>query len=116
MATNQISDKMLNLIARRFKTMGEPLRLRLLQRLQEGAATVNELAEAANTSQPNVSKHLAILHDAGLIARQREGNSVLYSISDPLVFKLCDLVCRSETERSRRDLEELTGNTKEVRA
>jgi len=103
-----MSDKMMDLVARRFRTLGEPFRLRLLEQLQQGEKSVGELAEALDGNQPNVSKHLGILHDAGLVSRRREGNSIVYAISDPMVFRLCDLVCRSESERSRREFEALS--------
>lgn len=96
------------LVARRFRTLGEPVRLRLLQQLEIGEATVGELVETLEANQPNVSKHLAILHDAGLISRRREGNSVLYAISDPMVFRLCELVCRSEAKKSKSEFEDLS--------
>ncbi len=102
-----MSAKMMELVARRFRTLGEPFRLRLLQQLEQGEKTVGELAEALDGNQPNVSKHLGILHEAGLVSRRREGNSIVYAISDPMVFRLCDLVCRSESERSRREFEAL---------
>ena len=107
-----MSDKMIELVAKRFRMLGEPFRLRLLQQLQTGEKTVNELVEALDGNQPNVSKHLGLLYDAGLVGRRRDGISVLYCISDPMISKLCDLVCRSETEKSRRDFEELTGSAK----
>lgn len=103
----RMSDKMLELVARRFRTMGEPYRLRLLQVLEDGEKSVGELVETLEGNQPNVSKHLHILFDAGLVTRRRIGTTVLYSIADPMVFRLCELVCRSEAEKSRRDLEEL---------
>lgn len=105
---NGISDKMLELIARRFRTLGEPYRLRILQELQQGERSVSELVAVLDGNQPNVSKHLAILHDAGLVSRRREATSIYYGIADPMVFKLCHLVCRSETQKSRREFEELS--------
>lgn len=92
---------------------GEPFRLRLLQQLQTGEKTVNELVEALDGNQPNVSKHFALLHDAGLVGRRRDGTSVLYCISDPMVFKLCELVCRNEAEKSQREFKELRGSLRE---
>ena len=106
-----MSDKMMDLVARRFRTLGEPFRLRLLEQLQQGEKSVGELAEALDGNQPNVSKHLGILRDAGLVSRRREGNSIVYAISDPMVFRLCDLVCRSESDRSRREFEALSTPT-----
>ena len=103
---------MLALVAKRFRTLGEPFRLRLLQQLEAREKTVNELVEALDGNQPNVSKHLALLHDAGLVSRRRDGTSVLYRISDPVVFKLCELVCSNEAEKSQREFEELHGIAK----
>lgn len=104
-----MSEKMLDLVARRFRTLGEPYRLRILQELEAGEKSVGELVTALNGNQPNVSKHLQILSDAGLISRRREGTSIFYAISDPMVFKLCALVCSSEAEKSRREFKELAG-------
>lgn len=102
---------MLDLIARRFRTLGEPYRLRILQELRQGEQSVGELVAVLDGNQPNVSKHLAILHDAGLVSRRREATSIYYGIADPMVFKLCDLVCRSEAEKSRREFEQLNEQT-----
>ena len=104
-----MSDKMLDLVARRFRMLGEPYRLRLLQELESGEKTVGDLVATVDGNQPNVSKHLQILHDGGLVSRRRSGTSILYGISDPMVFKLCDLVCRSAAKRSQREFEELSG-------
>jgi DNA-binding transcriptional ArsR family regulator len=90
-----LSDNMLDVIARRFRILGEPQRLRILQVLQTGEHTVGDLVGKLQGNQPNVSKHLQTLFDSGLVGRRREGNSMFYSIADPVVFKLCDLVCRS---------------------
>ncbi len=104
-----MSDKMLDLVARRFRTLGEPYRLRILQELEAGEKSVGELVAVLDGNQPNVSKHLQILSDAGLIGRRREGTSIFYAISDLMVFKLCALVCNSEAAKSRRGFEELAG-------
>ncbi len=103
---------MLDLVARRFRTLGEPYRLRILQELEAGEKSVGELVAAMDGNQPNVSKHLQVLFDGGLISRRRAGTSIFYAIGDPMVFKLCALVCSSETERSRRDFEALSGQGK----
>jgi DNA-binding transcriptional ArsR family regulator len=104
-----MTGKMLDLIARRFRTLGEPLRLRILQELEEGEVSVGDLVGTLDGNQPNISKHLQILFDAGLVSRRRDGTSILYAIADPMIFKLCALVCRSESEKSRRDFKELGG-------
>ncbi|MGK2858970.1 MAG: ArsR/SmtB family transcription factor [Thermoanaerobaculia bacterium] len=95
----QMTTESLGLVAGRFKVLAEPLRLRLLQSLERGELSVGKLAESLGTTQPNVSKHLRILQDAGLVARRQEGNTVWYSISDPSVYQLCDLVCNSLRDR-----------------
>ncbi len=110
-----MSDKMLDVVARRFRTLGEPYRLRILQELQAGEKSVGELVAALDGNQPNVSKHLQILSDAGLIGRRREGTSIFYTISDPMVFKLCALVCSSEAEKSRREFEGLVGQQEQAK-
>ena len=100
---------MVELVARRFRMLGEPQRLRILQALEEGEKTVGEIVDALSGNQPNISKHLQALNDAGLVSRRREGNSICYGISDPAVFKLCELVCRSATEEARGRLKSLAG-------
>jgi len=88
-------DKIIDLVARRFQVLGEPCRLRILRALQAGPMTVNQVVDHLDGNQPNISKHLQILFDAGLVGRRRSGNSIFYSIADPVVFKLCELVCQS---------------------
>lgn len=87
--------KMIDLVARRFQVLGEPCRLRILHALQAHPMTVSQIVEHLRENQPNISKHLQILFDAGLVGRERSGNSIFYSIADPVVFRLCELVCRS---------------------
>jgi DNA-binding transcriptional ArsR family regulator len=88
-----IPDPLVELIARRFRTLGEPTRIKLLDRLREGPATVGELIEATAGSQQNVSKHLRVLLEAGFVSRTQEGNFARYEIADELVFRLCEEVC-----------------------
>lgn len=80
-------------VAELFAVLSESSRLHILQRLQGGAKSVTELCEETQMKQANVSKQLGILHKAGLLARQREGNLVRYQIRMQLAIKLCDLVC-----------------------
>jgi DNA-binding transcriptional ArsR family regulator len=86
---------LVELIARRFRVLGEPMRIRLLDRLRDGEATVGELSDALEASQQNISKHLAVLSDAGVLGRRKEGNHVYYRIVDEGVFALCEDVCGS---------------------
>lgn len=99
MARKNLSNEALELIAARFKVLAEPLRLRILHALQEDEKSVNELSELVEASQPNVSKHLKILQEAGILRRRQNGNAVYYSIADESIFSLCELVCNSLEER-----------------
>ena len=99
-----MSDRMVELVARRFRLLGEPVRLRLLQALEKGELTVNEIVVRSGASQSNVSKHLAALYDGGLVGRRREGISVVYFVADPMIFKLCALVCAGATESVRSEM------------
>lgn len=94
-----LSPQALLLVAARFRVLGEPLRLAILQRLSAGECSVNELAAGLGTTQPNVSKHLKLLQQADLVARRQEKNTVFYSLADETVFQLCDLVCDRLKER-----------------
>jgi len=88
-----LPEPLVELIAQRFRVIGEPMRIKLLDRLRDGSATVGELVEALGASQQNVSKHLGVLHQAGIVGRTKEGTSVRYEIADATVFALCELVC-----------------------
>lgn len=99
-----IPDALVDLIAQRFRVLGEPSRIRLLDRLRAGEASVQALTDAVGASQQNVSKHLSVLHGAGILARRKDGNRVLYSIADPGVFELCEHVCGGV----QRQLDELS--------
>jgi DNA-binding transcriptional ArsR family regulator len=98
-----LPDALVDVIAQRFRVLGEPMRIKLLDRLRDGAASVTELQEATGASQQNVSKHLTILHGVGMVSRTKEGNRVMYAISDPILFELCELVSGGV----RRQLDEL---------
>jgi|SRR5581483_4382594 len=96
-----LPDDLVELIARRFRLLGEPMRIRLLDRLRDGEATVGELSEALATSQQNVSKHLVVLSDAGVLGRRKDGNHVYYRIVDEGIFALCEQVCGSVQQQLR---------------
>jgi DNA-binding transcriptional ArsR family regulator len=81
------------LIARRFRLLGDPLRVRMLDLLRDQELSVNSLAEQLEAGQQNVSKHLVLLADAGMLARRKEGTHVYYRIADEGVFELCEQVC-----------------------
>ena len=62
---------------------------------------MGEIVRTLEGNQPNISKDLQVLYDAGLVGRRREGNTIYYSIADPIIFKLCEMVCRSAAEEAR---------------
>jgi DNA-binding transcriptional ArsR family regulator len=101
-----LPDDLAELIARRFRAIGEPMRVRLLDRLRDGEATVGQLSDALSASQQNISKHLAVLADVGILGRRKEGNHVYYRVVDEGVFALCEEVCGS-VQRQLRSLNEL---------
>jgi DNA-binding transcriptional ArsR family regulator len=105
-----LPDPVVELVARRFRVMGEPMRIRILDRLRDGEASVQELTAALETSQQNVSKHLGVLHDAGVVARRKDGTSAYYSIADDSVLALCEQVCGS-LQRQLSELAELVGGS-----
>jgi DNA-binding transcriptional ArsR family regulator len=88
-----LPEELAELIARRFRVLGDPLRVRLLDVLRDGEQTVNALAEHLGAGQQNVSKHLSVLTDAGMVARRKEGTYVYYRIADEAVFALCEQIC-----------------------
>jgi len=93
-----LSDATLDLIAQRFRAMGEPMRLRLLMLLQDNERTVSDLVAQLHTSQANISKHLQVLSACGLLLRHKRGLNVFYRIADPRIFNMCEMVCGSLKE------------------
>lgn len=97
---------LVELIAQRFRVLAEPMRIRLLDGLRGGEATVQELQGITGGTQQNVSKHLRVLLDAGLVTRSKHGNFARYAIADAGVFELCEQVCGG-LRRQMQDLEAL---------
>jgi ArsR family transcriptional regulator len=90
-----LTDEAMVMIARRFSLLSEPLRIRLLHSLHDGEKNVSTLVESSGGTQTNVSRHLQALADASIISRRKTGAQVFYSICDPTIFELCELVCGS---------------------
>ena len=106
--SHPLADDLVELIADRFRALAEPTRIKLLDRLREGEATVVELAELIGTTQQNVSKHLGVLQRSGIVARRKQGNFAHYRIVDEGVFSLCEVVCGSLLEQAE-SLRQLVG-------
>jgi DNA-binding transcriptional ArsR family regulator len=90
-----LPDPLVELIAQRFRLLGEPTRIKLLDAMRAGPVTAAELQTASGASQQNVSKHLGMLMDAGMVERLKDGNRARFSIADPTLLDLCEQVCGS---------------------
>ena len=101
-----LSDEVVELIARRFRVMADPTRIKLLDRLRAGEASVQELTESVGSTQQNVSKHLGVLADAGIVARRKDRNFTRYRVIDEGIFRLCEDVCGS-VERQLESLRDV---------
>lgn len=95
-------------VAERFRALGEPMRLRILDALRNHELTVSELVTETGATQANVSRHLSLLHSMGFVKRRKAGSFVYYSVADEEVFALCDLVCGSARDQAGRELEALS--------
>jgi DNA-binding transcriptional ArsR family regulator len=95
----KLDARQLERVAGMFRAFAEPTRLAIIQELKDGDLTVSEIVARLTTSQANVSKQLKQLHDAGVLAREKQGTQVRYRIADPMVFELCRTVC----EKLNRD-------------
>jgi DNA-binding transcriptional ArsR family regulator len=98
--THPLPDPLVELIAERFRVLAEPTRIKLLDQLREGPATVGDLREAVGGTQQNVSKHLGVLLAARIVSRSKEGNFSRYAIADDGVFALCEQVCGGLREQA----------------
>ena len=101
--TAPLPDALVELIADRFRVIGEPTRIRILEQLRAGEASVQELTDALGSSQQNVSKHLTLLARVGIVGRRRDGTYAYYRITDESVLAICEQVCGAV----QRDIEAL---------
>ena len=96
---SSMSADALEMIAERFRVLGEPNRLRLLIALEQGEQSVGKLVKTTGLSQANVSRHLGALVQSGILARRKAGLQVFYRVADPGIFEMCDHVCGSLSKR-----------------
>lgn len=101
-----LSREALEIVASRFKALSDASRLQLLQYLFSGEHSVQELCELSDLSQANVSKHLSILSEQGIVKKRRDGLFVLYSIADSSIAELCEIVCGSVGKRYGKVIKE----------
>lgn len=103
-----LSPELLDQIAERFRVLSEPARLRILQVLLEGECTVSELVEQTGLNQANVSKHLGLLRSSSFVDRRKEGLYSIYSVADPSVGLLCEVMC-DRLEAQAQELNAILG-------
>ena len=100
MVQHPLPDDLVELIAQRFQVLADSTRIKLLDCIcLRGEASVQELKEVVGSTQQNVSRHLGVLRDAGIVRRRKVGNYAYYSIVDERVFALCEDVCGSLEEQ-----------------
>ena len=99
--------QLLEHVAERFRVLGDLNRLRIVETLRaSGELNVGELVTRLEMSQANVSKHLRVLHEAGIVARRPIGTAAYYSVTDPSIVQLCDLVCERLRAQKLREAED----------
>jgi len=91
------------LISRRLKALADPSRLAILHALYGGESNVSELVAKTGFAQANVSKHLRVLREEGLVTSRRRQRNIYYTLADNFTEKVCDLVCHSLEERASID-------------
>jgi len=74
------------------KTLAHPLRLAILHSLRDGEKTVNELAEMFGAHQSNLSQHLALLRQRGIVKTRKQGSSIFYRTANPKINQACDMM------------------------
>ncbi len=116
--TDSVPQEVIQQVSEYFSVLGEPMRLRLLNLLRDGEKCVQDLVEATDTSQANVSKHLKVMLQAGILTRRTEGTSAYYQVADELIFQLCNLVCDRIADRIEQQARHfrsfsLTSNSKQ---
>lgn len=104
-----LSDRARELMAVRFRALGEPMRLKILERLFRSPASVGEILDTVGGTQANVSKHLAVLRTGKLVRGRKDGNRTVYSISDPALERLCAVVCEAVSRDARAEAKAVAG-------
>jgi DNA-binding transcriptional ArsR family regulator len=98
----KMTSELFDPVAERFRALGEPARLRILNALRDREAAVGELVEATGLTQANLSKHLQMLYSLGFVKRRKQGVFVYYGLADDDIFRLCDIMCGRVPVHRRR--------------
>ena len=86
-------DRVFTLAAELFAVLATPMRLRILSALCEQEKSVSELLREIDTTQPNLSQHLAVLYKTGVLAKRSQGSQVIYRVQSEKAVALCRSVC-----------------------
>lgn len=105
----ELSEEALEMIAGRFRLLSDPTRLKILHTLGDAEMNVTDIVTATNAGQANVSKHLGVMLDAGLVSRRKEGLNSIYRVSDETIFELCEVVCSRLKKQLETRQNALTG-------
>lgn len=102
---SSIPDEFLDRMAETFRLLSDSTRLAILRVLMQGERNVTEVVAETHRNQANVSKHLKLLAESGLVGRRKEGLQVFYRLENPLVERLCKLVCATIVDETRDQVE-----------
>ncbi|GAC1471543.1 MAG: metalloregulator ArsR/SmtB family transcription factor [Isosphaeraceae bacterium] len=102
--TATIPDEFLDLMTEKFRMLADSTRLAILRALMQGERNVSQVVDETGRNQANVSKHLKMLAEAGLVGRHKKGLQVFYKLTDPLVERLCRLVCETIVEEAQEEM------------
>jgi DNA-binding transcriptional ArsR family regulator len=86
-------DEVFASVAKYFALLAEPTRLKILHAVCNDERSVSQIVEATGASQTNASRHLALMHQAGVVSRRREGSTVFYRLVDREFADICRTVC-----------------------
>ena len=89
----RMTSRTMDLVAERFRALGEPARLGILQALRDGERCVSELEADTGLNQANLSRHLQVLSATGMVRRRKDGLFAYYALADANVLRLCELMC-----------------------
>ena len=107
----QLSEELFEPVAERLRILADPTRLRILNLLRESESCVLEIVRRVGASQPNVSRHLALLLRAGIVTKRQEGRRVHYRVLDPFVERICEAICGSLEAHVQRQVRRLPAAT-----
>jgi len=102
-----LPDEMLEAVSNRFKLLSEPMRLKILRSLCDRERTVQEIVNTINANQANVSKHLALMYDNGMVTRRKDGLKCYYRIADDSTVFACYLTSKSVVENLQHRLNQV---------